>query len=200
MLHAVHYPHELIAERVTFTPADHTLIARCRGAYNRLGFAYQLGFVRLTGRFPAQQPLEILDDLLVYVAHAVAIEPAAIQAYAQRRQTVSEHQHLLQVTLGFHPFGPAERAALGHFLREEALRLESTPALVAQAEMFLRDRQILVPAGSTLRRLVGEQRERAHHLVYARMMALLPPEMPAGLERLLHVDGDDRHSPLQGPE
>jgi len=198
MLHAVHYPHELIAERVIFTPADHALIARCRGAYNRLGFAYQLGFVRLTGRFPAQQPLEMLDELLVYVAHAVAIEPAAIQAYAQRRQTVSEHQHLLQVTLGFHPFGPTERDALGHFLREEALRVESTPALVAQAEMFLRDRQILVPAGSTLRRLVGEQRERAHHLVYARMMALLPPEMPAGLERLLHVDGDDRHSPLQG--
>src|SRR5262249_57351140 len=34
--------------------------------------------------------------------------------------------------------------------------------------------------------------------VDARMMAVLPPEMPACLERLLHVDGDDRQSPLQG--
>ena len=29
---------------------------------------YQLGFLRLTGRFPAQQPLELLDDLLVFTS------------------------------------------------------------------------------------------------------------------------------------
>ena len=56
MLHAVHYPRDLIADRVRFTPADQAQIAQCRGAHNRLGFAYQLGFLRLTGRFPAQQP------------------------------------------------------------------------------------------------------------------------------------------------
>jgi uncharacterized protein DUF4158 len=154
MLHAVHYPRELIVDRVRFTPADHAQIAHCRGAHNRLGFAYQLGFLRLTGRFPAQQPLELLDDLLVFVAHAVALDPALIQDYAQRRQTVSEHQQLLELYLGFRPFGPAERDTLGHFLRDEALRLESTPALVAQAEAFLRDRNILVPASSTLQRVV----------------------------------------------
>ena len=139
MLHAVHYPRDLIADRVRFTPADQAQIAQCRGAHNRLGFAYQLGFLRLTGRFPAQQPLELLDDLLVFVAQEVALDPALIQDYAQRRQTVSEHQQLLALYLGFRPFGPAERDALGHFLRDEALRLESTPALVAQAEAFLRD-------------------------------------------------------------
>ena len=63
MLHLLHYPHELIAERVVFTPADQAQIARCRGSHNRLGFAYQMSFLRLTGRFPTQQPLEILDDL-----------------------------------------------------------------------------------------------------------------------------------------
>ena len=50
------YPRELIAERVVFTPADHAQIALCRGAHNRLGFAYQMAFLRLTGRFPNQQP------------------------------------------------------------------------------------------------------------------------------------------------
>jgi hypothetical protein len=62
MLHAMHYPRELLTERVTFTLADYAQIARCRGASHRLGLAYQLGFLRLTGRFPAQQPLEILHD------------------------------------------------------------------------------------------------------------------------------------------
>ena len=51
------YPRELIAERVVFTPADHAQIALCRGDHNRLGLAYQMAFLRLTGRFPSQQPL-----------------------------------------------------------------------------------------------------------------------------------------------
>ena len=31
------------------------------------GFAYQIAFVRLAHRFPLQQPLEIVDELLTYV-------------------------------------------------------------------------------------------------------------------------------------
>jgi hypothetical protein len=51
MLQTGYYPREIIADRVQFTPADHTQIARCRGAHNRLGLAYQMGFLRLTGPF-----------------------------------------------------------------------------------------------------------------------------------------------------
>jgi hypothetical protein len=43
-------PRELIAERVVCTPADHAQIALCRGDHNRLGFAYQMAFLRLTDR------------------------------------------------------------------------------------------------------------------------------------------------------
>jgi len=195
MLHAVHYPRDLIADRVRFSPADQAQIAQCRGAHNRLGFAYQLGFLRLTGRFPAQQPLELLDDLLGFVAHEVALDPALIQDYAQRRQTVSEHQQFLTLYLGFRPFGPAERDALGRFVRDEALRLESTPALVAQAEAFLRDHTILVPASSTLHRVVGEQRALARQQLYVRLLAGLPSSMPADLEVLVQVE-ETPYSPL----
>jgi hypothetical protein len=195
MLHAVHYPRDLIVDRVRFTPADHTQIAQCRGVYNRLGFAYQLGFLRLTGRFPAQQPLELLDDLLVFVAQEVALDPVLIQDYAQRRQTVSEHQQLLTLYLGFRPFGPTERDALGRFVRAEALRLESPPALVAQAEAFLRDHTILVPASSTLHRVVGEQRALARQQLYVRLLACLPSSMPADLDALMQVE-EMPYSPL----
>ena len=60
MLQTLQYPTALLTDRVYFTPADHALFARCRGAHNRLGLAYQLGFLRLTGRFPHQDPLERL--------------------------------------------------------------------------------------------------------------------------------------------
>jgi hypothetical protein len=195
MLHAVHYPRDLIVDRVRFTPTDQAQIAQCRGAHNRLGFAYQLGFLRLTGRFPAQQPLELLDGLLVFVAQEVALDPVLIQDYAQRRQTVSEHQQLLALYLGFRPFGPAERDVLGHFVRDEALRLESTPALVAQAEAFLRDHHILVPASSTLQRVVGEQRALARQQLYVRLLACLPSSMPADLDALVQVE-ETPYSPL----
>ena len=36
----------------TLTEADLAEIARCRRDHNRLGFAYQVGFVRLFSRFP----------------------------------------------------------------------------------------------------------------------------------------------------
>ena len=188
MLHALYYPRDLITERVRFTPADHAKIAHCRGVHNRLGFAYQMGFVRLTGRFPAQQPLEMLHDLLVWVAQEVGLDPSAIEAYAPRRQTVSEHQLLLQGSLGLRPWEPAERELLGRYLREEALRLESTPALIAQAEAFLRTHSIVLPAGSTLRRVAGEQRELARHLVYTRLLALMPSAFPPCLDALLQVE------------
>ena len=74
------YPRELIAERVVLTPADHAQIALCRGAHNRLGWPYQMAFLRLTGRFPSQQPLELLPDVLAFVASELAIAPTAIEA------------------------------------------------------------------------------------------------------------------------
>jgi Tn3 transposase DDE domain/Domain of unknown function (DUF4158) len=190
------YPRELIAERVVFTPADYAQIALCRGAHNRLGLAYQMAFLRLTGRFPSQQPLELVPDVLAFVASTLALAPTVIEAYAQRQATVSAHQEQIRLHLGFQVFGPTEREALSQFLREGALHLDHLAALVAQAEAFLRDHQVLLPGLSTLRRLAGEQRDWTRQLVATRMMALLPPDLPARLDALLHVATDHRLSPL----
>jgi hypothetical protein len=106
------YPRELIAARVVFTPADHAQIALCRGAHNRLGFAYQMAFLRLTGRFPNQQPLELLPDVLAFVASELALAPTVIETYAQRQATVSAHQEQIRLHLGFRALGLVEREAL----------------------------------------------------------------------------------------
>ena len=42
----------------TFLDADRREIALRRGHHNRLGFAYQVAFVRVLGRFPQQTPLD----------------------------------------------------------------------------------------------------------------------------------------------
>jgi hypothetical protein len=56
-------------------PYPRELIALCRGAHNRLGFAYQIALLRLTGRFPSQQPLALLPDVLAFVANELALHP-----------------------------------------------------------------------------------------------------------------------------
>ena len=47
----------------TFLEADRQEIALRRGPHNRLGFAYQVAFVRVLGRFPQQAPLEIDGEI-----------------------------------------------------------------------------------------------------------------------------------------
>ena len=45
------------------TSEDLVQIGKCRRPHNRLGFAYQVAFVRLFNRFPEQQPFEVLHEL-----------------------------------------------------------------------------------------------------------------------------------------
>jgi TnpA family transposase len=190
------YPRVLINDRAAFSAADLELIAGCRGPHNRLGFAYQLAFVRLTGRLPKQDAIEVLEDLLAFVAAELEADPRDLRDYARRQSTVSAHQQQIRAHLGLRPFGDAEREALRQFLFEEAFRLERISALVARGAEFLREQRILLPGPSTLRRLVGEQREHARQEVFSRVMAALSPEAEQYLNALVTVP-EDGISPLQ---
>ena len=68
---------EQLIREASLTKEDLAEVTRCRGDYNRLGIAYQIGFVRLHNRFPTQQPLEIHQDL--------ASQKLAILDYARRK-------------------------------------------------------------------------------------------------------------------
>jgi hypothetical protein len=72
---------KLIRE-ASLTRADMDEAAKCRRDHNRLGFAYQIGFVRLFSRFPTQQPLEICDELLTFIAVQMNIAAELLSHYA----------------------------------------------------------------------------------------------------------------------
>lgn len=194
--------HAALVRRARLTPEDHALIAHCRHDHTRLGLAYQLAFVRLTGRLPRQHPLEVDQDLMRFVAVQLGFEEQAeafLNRYATRRQTTAYHAEEVRRYLGARPFGTAEREELRAYLREEAAHLERPAGLVARAEEYLRHGHILLPAASTIRRIVGEVRIEVMHAVERRVGGALSSGVREALDALLAVDEGDvqMQSPLQ---
>jgi TnpA family transposase len=181
----------------SLTEADLAEVARCRRDHNRLGFAYQVGFVRLFHRFPAQQPLEVCDELLSFVALQLNTDAAKIADYAPWQHTVSEHQARIREYLNLTTFSPEEAEALECFIFEESCRLEQTAPLLARAREFLEERRVLLPAESALLRLVGEQKKRAREHIVAKLAEDLPLDVVKALDGLLEVKEGEAVSGLQ---
>jgi hypothetical protein len=52
----------------SLTEEDFVQLGKCRRPHNRLGFAYQVAFVRLFDRFPQQQPFGLIEELVCFSA------------------------------------------------------------------------------------------------------------------------------------
>lgn len=148
------YSREALVKLAKFTDEELNLINRRRKKPNRLGFAYQLAFVKLHNRLPTQQPLELVDELVQYVALQLGLKTDFLQAYSERQPTVSEHQNQIRSFLNLSKFGEPNTIHVEQFIFEQACQLEQTHALLSLVRDFLRNHSILEPAESTLRRLV----------------------------------------------
>ena len=73
----------------SLTEEDFVQLAKCRRPHNRLGFAYQVAFVRLFDRFPQQQPFELLEELVCFSAGQLGLDAGLIELY-RKRQLKSE--------------------------------------------------------------------------------------------------------------
>src|SRR5438270_2557293 len=100
----------------SLTEVDLTEVGPCRRDHNRLGFAYQIGFVRLFSRFPDQQPLEVCDELLSFVAMQLNIDATSLEEYAARQPTVSDHQERIRDYLKLVVFDHEQAEALERFV------------------------------------------------------------------------------------
>lgn len=185
------FSHEELLRAGRFKPEDIAEIRQRRRDNNLLGFAYQLAFVRLVNRLPMQHPLEILDELLNYVAVQLDIPGSAITEYQQRRQTIVEHGGAVVDYLGLRSFGEDEIQALTPFLFDEACRLEQTGPLLIQAKQFLKENGILYPADDTLRRLIVTQRQAARSHIFTRITTDLSSSQRENIDSLLVAGSND---------
>lgn len=87
-----HFSRQELVDRARLSAEDLKRVQMCRYQHTRLGFAYQLGFVRLHHRLPLQEPLEMVEELLTYVSVQVNIPDSAIGRYLEQPRTIITHQ------------------------------------------------------------------------------------------------------------
>lgn len=181
--------------------ADRTLIKRCRGEHNKLGFAYQLIFIRLLNKVPCQSPFEIIEEIVIYAGMQLALDNALISAYFNR-QTIAEHQKIIIVYLQCSEFNDYSKTQLKDFIFQKALQFEPISLLQIKSVEFLRELKILLPAEDTLLRIVRAQRAAARQLLFDKIHTCLSPEIIDKLDALLKVESDyslieDLKSPIK---
>ncbi|MCB0026760.1 MAG: DUF4158 domain-containing protein, partial [Anaerolineales bacterium] len=182
------YTREQLLVLARLTAEDLEEIGRRRRGHNRLGFAYQLAFMRVYNRFPTQRPdFELDHELLTFVGLQLDTSADQIDLYHTRQPTLSRHQEQLRLYLGLRRFDKDTQAELEQFLFEETSRLEQMNALLARAQEFLREQRILQPAEDTLRRLITTQRQAAREHIYTQITARLSEPFRAQLDELLEV-------------
>ena len=143
--------------------------------------------MRVLGRFPRQEQLEIDEEILRFAALQLDTIPDAIGEYAERRQTVSEHQRRTRSHLKLRPFDAGTADELARFLEGEALRLGRTASLLGRARARVRDELVLASAAYVLRCAVGAARLQARTILTDRMAQRLSSPMRERLDALLEV-------------
>lgn len=187
----LNYTHEELINLASFNTNDIEQINQCRYQHNRLGFGYQLAFVKLSNRFPTQNPFEIVDEVIVYTSIQLGIPSEAIDEYAKRRQTIDEHRERIRKYLSLHRFGESELQQVKQCIFEEACRLEHTNALFVKAEQFLKEKGILKPSDDTIKRLIGNQRKEAREFIFKKVSTLLSNKLLQRLDSL--IDTNEKH-------
>ncbi len=187
----LHYTHDQLLNAANFQAADIDRINLCGRSHNKLGFGYQLAFVRLFNRFPNHPPFEVIDDILAYAGMQLSIPSDAIHRYSTRFQTIYEHQDQIRDYLGFKKLDDADLQLLKQFIFDDPCRLEQSGALMARATEYLRDKRILTPSEDTLRRLIGAQKEGAKKHIFKRISDQLSISIKDNLDNLIGLG--DRH-------
>lgn len=92
----LHFTQEQLTRVAKLTDEDMVLVKTCRGQHNKLGCAYQLCYVKLFNRLPAQSPFVAIEELATFVAVQLDIPVDRLIDYASRQVTFSRQQEIIR--------------------------------------------------------------------------------------------------------
>jgi len=183
-----------LARHWTLSPDDFAEIAHCRGPDHRRRFALQLCTLRAYGRFLddyRQAPLKIVSHL----SRQLDLPPVLFLDRPGRAQTERAQSLRIRRHLGLRSFDCAAEAHLRDWLRQGAVEGRSAAELLVRAEEKLRDWRIMLPAVSTLERIVVAEVTHATTSLFETVTSRLPASLRASIDLLVEVpEGDARSS------
>ncbi|MEK4924924.1 Tn3 family transposase [Cytobacillus sp. FSL R5-0569] len=173
-----------LATYYTFSQHDLEIINRHRRDYNRLGFAVQLALLRYPG-WSLTDIKEIPDFLLDYLAKQLDIEPGVFSLYARRGNTLWDHLKEIRKEYGFTTFTTSDYRRLLKYLFKLALENGNAIHLIRAALDELRRSKIILPAITTIERVVWEARHRAEERIYRQIHVSLTSYQKQKLDKLI---------------
>ena len=174
---------------------DVTEVMRARGTEHRLRFAVQLCALRATSRFVSDYqhvPIEAVS----YLARQLGLTPVLFLSEADRPATETAQAARICQHLGYHEFDADSERRLRDRL-QQATAEGATPAqLLALAGDLLRSGRIVLPAQSTLERLVASVAAHAIQDLFEGVATKLPDGFRDAIDDLVNVPEGEHRSPL----
>ncbi|WP_240342479.1 DUF4158 domain-containing protein [Methylococcus sp. EFPC2] len=184
-----------LARNWSLASADLVETSHCRGDDQRRRYALRLCMLRTYGRFLddyRQAPLRIVNHL----SRQLQLAPVLVLDHPDRAQTEREQALRIRRYLGLQSFDEDAEARLRDWLREGVLDGRNVAELLARVEDRLRDWQIVLPAPSTLDRIVTSEAARATTALFDTVANQLPDGLRAAIDLLIEVPKGDARSSL----
>ena len=123
--------------------------------------------------------------MLSYIAKQVGVDPDVFPLYAQREPTRREHMEEIRQAYGYRNFTLREYRSVSQIMLKYALENGNADYLLRTAIEELRKQEIILPAMTTLERVVWEVRQRAEEKISRLLTSFLTPEQIGKLDRIL---------------
>ncbi len=111
-----------------------------------------------------------------------------MQSYQLNRRVIQRHQHKIKTYLAVKEYTASNQEELADYLIKQARQTDQITLLVPKVQCFLKEKGILQPALSTLRRLVGKYRDLARREIESNFLNVLKNTVREKLDVLLKVN------------
>ncbi|EWG08969.1 Tn3 family transposase [Cytobacillus firmus] len=184
-----------LAHYYTLTQDDIEVIRRRRRDHNRLGFAIQICLFRYPG-WSLSDIKNIPDKVINYVAKQLQVDTSEFKLYSEREQTKHEHMEEIRKHYGFSNFSAQSYRIISQALLPHAIENGNALFLIRMTLDEMRKRKIILPAMTTIERLVWETRRRAEEKVYNSLYKPLSQWQKQQLEKLIDTPSDKSKTKL----
>jgi TnpA family transposase len=157
----------------TASAGEAAAVSGRRTPVNRMAFALQLGFLKMTGRTLNSVeivPSAVLEHLGRQIG-APAPRIASIRAFYRRRRTLFDHQESARQALGRGTLNDHAERGLTAYLRREAVAAYDVTELMTRARIWLVGRHYVLPRERDIRRHAIAARRHQEQRIFSAIEA-----------------------------